>query len=238
MRRPALRTLISGPASLTPSRRLALLLLLLLAGSALADNWTIQTAAFNDYRQAAAQVAELRSLGFDSYAEFSMNRGQQYTRVRIGCFTSRAAAESFSRELTGKVTAEAVPQPLSDGAPTRACVEWDTGFLKPDDWRAVRLEQDAVFRVELDGQVGYVRHDGTAWSFGHQLPQPPAAMATGEQRFRERPVASTVLVRARLAQGGDTNVCVGKLLWQRGLTAVVERPNAVIACTVHEGDRH
>lgn len=196
--------------------------------------WTVQTAAFQDYRQARSQIAQLVELGFDAYSEFVMHEGQQFTRVRIGCFGDRAAAEALALGLKGNVTAEAAAQPLDDGSADRACVNWDPGFLKPPEWRIERQGEDMVFRVELGGQVGYLRHDGRGWEFGHTLPPQRATPPAGEPRFSELQLAGLTLVQAHLQGGHRVNACLGKLLWQRGLTAVVESSDSVIACEVDE----
>ena len=219
--------------------RALLVALFLFAGMAVgqgtrAGYWTVQTAAFQDYRQASSQIDELIDLGFDAYGEFVMDDGRQFTRVRIGCFTSRRAAEAMALRLVGNVTAEAAAQPLSEEASPRACVDWDAGFVKPQEWRVERSENDVVFRVELGGQVGYLRHDGNDWQFGHTLPPTQSAAPAGEPRFAEVQVGALSLVQARLSDGTGVNVCTGVLIWQRDSTAVVERSDSVIACVVDE----
>ncbi|MEX2542627.1 MAG: hypothetical protein WD314_12500, partial [Trueperaceae bacterium] len=173
-------------------------------------------------------------LGFDAYPEFAMHEGEQYARVRIGCFTTRDAAVSFARDLRGRVTADAVAQPLGSRSAPRACLEWDPGFVKPAQWHTVRRGSDIVFRVERGGQVGYVQHDGERWLFDHSLAAEPAPAAAGGARFRQVDVAGVALVQVGLADGTALNVCGGRLLWQHGLVAVVERASTVIACVVNE----
>jgi hypothetical protein len=216
------------------TRRMAAILLGLALGVAWGQSWTIQTAAFQDYRQARAQVDELNDLGFDAYSEFVMQDGRQFARVRLGCFTTREAAVSFAADLRDRLTGEAVAQPLTPGATPRACVRWDPGFVKPAVWRVVRQGSDIVFRVELGGHVGYLRHDGTSWSFGHSLPAGPSSAAGEAARFRAARTAGADLVQARLADGSWAHACSGRLLWQLGGAAVVERPDSVIACVVDE----
>ncbi|MEX2535779.1 MAG: SPOR domain-containing protein [Trueperaceae bacterium] len=214
---------------------ISLFLVLLLFGSlAVGQGWTVQTAAFQDFRQASGQVGELRELGFDAYTEFVMEEGQQFSRVRIGCFSSRQAAAAYARVLRGNVTAEAVAQPLSQGADTQACVTTVTGFVKPRLWSVQRTGTDIVFRVELGGQVGFLRHQGVAWQFTHSLPAQREATPAGQARFREVEMGGLTLIQARLSDGSPVNACHGRLLWQRGLTSVVERTNTVVACLVEE----
>jgi hypothetical protein len=219
------------------TRTMAAILLGLVLSVAWGQNWTVQTAAFQDYRQASAQVAELSDLGFDAYSEFVMQDGRQYARVRVGCFGSRDAAVSFAADMHGRLTGEAVAQPLTPGASPRACSHWEPGFIKPARWDVVRQGSDIVFRVELAGHVGYLRHDGATWSFGHSLPAGPSTAPGGAARFRAARTAGAELVQARLADGSWVHACGGRLLWQRGRVAVVERSDSVIACVVDETGR-
>ena len=214
-----------------------LLCLILLSGAAAigqGERWTVQTAAFQDYRQATSQIDQLEALGFDAYTEFAMSGGQQYTRVRIGCFHGRAAAAEFAGRLAGAITAEAVPQPLGETATPAACVEWDVGFIKPEAWTIVRRQPDILFRVEVGGQVGYLRHAGEEWQFSHTAPAPATPEPASSATFREVRVGGVTLVQARLGDGNRVNACSGDLLWQHGYTAVVEGPDSVLACVVDD----
>lgn len=213
-----------------------LLLFGFLSHVAAQELWTVQTAAFGDFRQASSQVAQLVELGFDAYPEFAMNDGRQFTRVRVGCFADRAAADAFARELNGRITAEAAPQPLSDGAGVRACVEWQVGFVKPQAWGLERLGADVVYRVELGGQAGYLRHDGSGWEFGHER-QDEIDERTGAPRWRQVRIGGVEFVQLTLGSGEAVNACAGELVWQAGNVAVVERSDSVIACVVEEATR-
>ena len=66
------------------------------AGAQSAQTWAVQVVALRDFREAQAAVTELRVLEFDAYTEFVMQDGQQYVRVRVGCFTTREAAEAVA----------------------------------------------------------------------------------------------------------------------------------------------
>lgn len=213
-------------------KTVATAILLLLLGFGAAENWTVQTAAFQDYRQASEQVAELQSLGFDAYSEFAMQGGRQYARVRIGCFATRDAAVSFAGDIRGRITADAVAQPISALAAGRTCVRFDPGFVKPDRWELLRQGRDLLFRVELGGQVGFLQHDGGGWRFLHERPSPPAAGALTQQRFRQVRIGGLNLAQVQLADGSRLNACGGLLLWQYDWTVVVERASRVIACVV------
>lgn len=216
------------------TRASLILLFLLSVGCVFANGWTVQTAAFQDYRQATSQAAELLALGFDAYLEFVMQDGKQYTRVRIGCYRERASAEAVAKELAGRITVEAAAQPLTENARTRACVTWDTGFLKPQRWELTRRGADVVFRVEVGGHVGYLSHDGQAWRLDHRMPPRLTVTAPTGLEFREEQLGGLTLVQAILGDGSALNVCSGRLLWHSGNSAVVERTNSVIACLVEE----
>jgi hypothetical protein len=221
----ALAALLWSAGILTPSVR---------AQPAQSASWTVQTAAFIDYRQASMQVGELLAMGLDAYVEFAMSDGTQYARVRIGCFAGRDAAETFARDIRGRLTAEAVAQPLNQGAAVAACVSWDPGFIKPPVWRVERVGADIVFAVEVGGLTGYLQHAGGRWRFSHSVPTPPTVTHTVSPRFREVHSGGLSLVQTTLDGGTTVTACAGDLLWQRDRVAVVERASRVIACVVDE----
>ena len=207
--------------------------LLLTAGFAAAQElWTVQTVAFPDYRQAQEAEAELAELGFDVYTEFTMNDGQQYTRVRIGCFESRHAAELTATLLAGRMTREAVVQPLTPGAAVSFCLRADVGFIKPGDWTIQNQDSlQIVFRVSLAGHTGYVRMRDAEWLLLTEIEPATVAPSGPTYRFEQLTVAGVQMVRASIG-GHNLNVCPGTLLWQSGRTAVVERADSVVACVV------
>lgn len=213
---------------------LPVLLFLLLSGVAAAspDRWTVQTVAFPDYRQAQDAVSELQQRGFDAYTEFTMFEDTQYARVRIGCFTSEAAAAGMAELLLRGAAEEAVVQPLSPGAAAGFCLHDDVGFIKPAEWRI--QQQDArqiIFRVQLAGAVGYVRMFDAEWRLLTELePTAPAGGGVPLQ-FRQESFADQPVVSAPVG-GQNRIVCGGELLWQSGRTAVVERSSVISACSV------
>lgn len=221
MRRAALRVLV--------------LLAPLLAGAALATPWTVQTAAFRDDRQAREVVAQLRDLGFDAYREFAMDDGQQFSRVRLGCFASREAADALARGLAGGVTAEAVPVPLSAGAPVRGCVRLEVGFLEPGSWELVERTPGALtFRVVVGGREGWVRLEGDRWLVLQEFAPAPAgasASAGAGRSFGQLSPAGRPLV-ALLEADGPLALCAGRLLGQTDRAAVVQDGDAVVACSL------
>jgi hypothetical protein len=180
------------------------------------------------------QVGELRAMGLDAYVEFVTSDGTQYARVRIGCYAGRDAAETLARDIRGRLTAEAVAQPLNQGARVSACVSWEPGFIKPSVWRVEREGADIVFAVEVGGLTGYLQHAGGRWRFSHTIPTPPTVSDTGSRRFREVHSGGLSLVQTTLDDGTTITACAGDLLWQQDRVAVVERASRVIACVVDE----
>jgi len=196
------------------------------------ETWTVQTVAFRDYRSALAIIESLETLGLDAYTEFAMYKNLQYTRVRIGCFTSKEAATRFARSLAGRITAEAVPLPMTPGARIHGCVDMDIGFLKPSFWRIAAVDPAAItFEVKVAGQQAFVRHDGRSWRV-LQRPEAPEPQPQLIQRdFRQRFANGVAMVGTTVANQ-QLLVCGGKLLWQANGVAVVEQADAIVACRV------
>mgnify|MGYP001285155022 FL=1 len=219
------------------SRQLRVALLLLvatLAGTASAA-WTVQVAAYQDYRQAQGQVRSLQELGFDAYTEFVTRGGTQFARVRVGCFDSEDSAAAFAADMQGNVTAEAVPQELTPGSGGIACVTWDPGFLKAASYTLVRTGMDVVYELELMGHRGYLQHDGRGWNFGPELPEAPGVTPRG--RFESFNLGARSFVRESPPGQQPVVACSGTLVWQAHGVAVVERNQRVIACVVNRMDR-
>lgn len=211
-----------------------LLLGLLTVSTALALGYTVQTVAFPDHREANDTVAELRQLGFDAYSEFTMHEGRQYSRVRIGCFTDRNAADLLARSLRGVITRQAVVQPINADAPVTFCSRNEVGFVKPVSW-AVHWQADEqiMFRVELDGHTGYVHLIDGHWRLLHEPLAAPASSLPRNGPHQQVERHGVPLVVRNIA-GAELVICSGRLLWQDARTAIVERVNTVIACTAEE----
>lgn len=212
--------------------RAVLLVLLLLATHAVAQPqlWTVQTVAYPDYRQAQVTLGELEDLGFDAYTEFTMGPdNRQWVRVRVGCFTTRDGAESFEALLVGHVTAEAVVQPFTEGSTPRFCVHDDIGFVKPSSW-SVQSQSAAeiIFRVSLGGHTGYLRNAAGGWRM-LATPEGSGAAAETGLRFDQVTMSGQQVVRVHLPSGPRA-VCRGRIIWQDGNSAVVERQDVVTAC--------
>ena len=210
----------------------SVLLLLAVAAAAAQDRWTIQTVAFPDFRLAQAESDRLASLGLDVYTEFTMHEGNQYTRIRVGCYESRPAAELMAGVIAGSFTNEAIVQPISEDSSPEFCLRDDIGFIKPIDWSVQSQDtQQIVFRVQLGGQTGFVRMRGGEWRLLTEIEPATAVTSATVLDFEQVAAAGEQLVRARIA-GNHRLICLGRLLWQAGRTAVVERGNAVSACVV------
>jgi hypothetical protein len=201
-----------------------------LFGTGAAQPWTIQTVAFRDFRDAEKVAASLRKLGFDAYTEFAMFKGKQFTRVRVGCFTSKSAAENMANSLRGDITREAVPLPLTPGADVQGCIDLEIGFLKPTVWHLASITDEAViFYIEVGGKEAYVRHDGARWEVLQTSPEAgPRALPSGVS-FRQIYLNDVALVQLSGTRH-KINLCEGNLLWQAPSVVIVEQPQAVVAC--------
>lgn len=212
--------------------RLLILALLLSVAAAQDGRWTIQTVAFPDYRLAEAEVERLAAMGFDVYTEFTMFEGRQYTRIRIGCFTTRPAAELMAQVLAGRITDEAVVQPFTESSAPSFCLRDDIGFIKPADWSIQTQDsQQIVFRVQFSGHTGFVRMRGAEWRLLTAIEPATSSPAVITLPFEQVTAAGQPVVRTTIA-GQPRLICPGRLLWQGGSTAVVERNNTVAGCMV------
>jgi hypothetical protein len=208
--------------------------LTLLAGlfyaSADSKLWTVQTVALRDLVEAASVVESLGQLGYPAYTEFAMHDGLQYARVRIGCFTTRDGAERMAIHLRGAVTAVAVAQPFSDGAPLLHCNEIEVGFFKSDDWIISHRQDDAiVFEVAVFSHRAFVANLGGAWQLTQAPANPNSSSVETMGPFLQRDVGGKPLV---LIEQGNINlaVCPGLLIWQSADVAIVDDRDAILSC--------
>lgn len=212
-----------------------LLLVALLGGWAAAQEggpraWAVQTVALRDYREAQAAAAELRLRDFDAYTEFAMQDGMQFVRVRVGCFTSREAAEAMADALRGRITREAAVVEYTDGGPARSCATSTVGFVKPSEWEPVR-EPGAVpaFNVKVSGLGARVMHDGSRWRLEQGYGPIPPVGELPSAEFTEA-VRGGVRFVAEVVDGHTHIVCPGRLLAQIGEVAIVEQGDLLVAC--------
>jgi hypothetical protein len=220
-----------------------LALALLLAGTALAQNWTVQTVAFRNYQEAQGVVEELRSLGFAAYSQFAMSDGKQYTRVRVGCYTDKAGAEALATELKGRLTKEAVALPADAIPATIPCVRYDLGFRLPKAWGVVRQDASLVlFWVKVAGRKGYVAFDG-AWHVlqdtGELASLEPlweaSAPAVTPTTFRTVERRGYSFIEAISAIGQPDLIASGKLLWHSPYAAVAQDGDKLVALSLVGG---
>ncbi len=207
----------------------------LLAAAAAQDLWAVQVVALRDYREAQAATTELARLGFPAYSEFAMNRGQQFVRVRVGCFTTREAADAMATAMRGRVTADAQPVELSPTASAADCAEEAVGFLNGYDWELQDAGGPVSFGVSVAGVAASVVHDGERWRMVQDDGQaPPLSPAAGSGAVRETSMGGVPF--AVLERSGTPLVlCPGRLLAQVGAVAIVERGDAVLACRLRAG---
>jgi hypothetical protein len=203
-----------------------------LLSPAQAQRWTIQTAAFRDYRDAIAAVDQLRTQGFDAYSEFAMgNDGQQYARVRIGCFDSRETAELTVQRLIGSYTKEAASVELTPGAPVQSCLMRSVGFIVPTTWYIyITTPEYAVFMFDFQGKQAFIKFDGTTWQMGQNVSEIGVA-ASGSSAtsgyFSE--VAASPYPQIIYNAGIPIFITYGRLLWQRYDIAVIAEGNTIVA---------
>jgi hypothetical protein len=198
-----------------------------------AQQWTIQTVAFRDYRDAQAATEQLQALGFEAYSEFTNGSdGLQYARVRVGCFDSKETAELTVQRLVGSYTREAVAVPLSSGAPVPYCIRREVGFLTPTTWYTYfTTANEAAFMVDLQGKQAFLKHDGSSWHMGQSLAEisvtaVPASVGTSGY-FSE--VAASPYPQILYRSDLILLISQGKLLWQKGTVAVVQENDTVVA---------
>ncbi|HET8986133.1 MAG TPA: SPOR domain-containing protein [Trueperaceae bacterium] len=218
-----------------PSRALWCVLAAVIGGLASAQpapGWSVQVVALRDFREAQAAVTELSVLEFDAYTEFSMADGQQYVRVRTGCFTTRDAAEALANVMRGRVTAEAEAVELTPGAPVRGCVDEEVGFLNSYDWELMsRSTGVPSFRVAIASVVARVVHDGRRWIVlqGDGEPQAESARDGATARIVQRRVGGTPFA-ALDSLPGPVLLCPGTLVATVADVAIVERTDVIVAC--------
>jgi hypothetical protein len=200
--------------------------------------WTIQTVAFRDYRDAQAAVQQLQTLGFEAYTEFSNGTdGLQYARVRVGCFDSKETADLTVQRLVNSYTKEAVAVQLSAGAAVPYCVRREIGFITPTTWYTYFTSaNEATFMVDFQGQQAFLKQDGSSWHLGQTLGEigitavPASVMTTGY--FSE--VAASPYPQILYRSEVTLLISQGKLLWQKANVAVVKENDSVVAYYVEK----
>jgi hypothetical protein len=205
---------------------------LLLSSAVFAQQWTIQTVAFRDYRDAQAATEQLQALGFEAYSEFTNGSdGLQYARVRVGCFDTKETAELTVQRLVGSYTKEAVAVPLSAGAPVPYCIRREVGFIAPSTWYIYfTTPSEAAFMVDLAGKQAFLKHDGSRWQMGQTLGEigvttVPTSVGTSGL-FSE--VAASPYPQILYRNDLVLLISQGKLLWQKGHVAVVQENDMVV----------
>ncbi|MBA2666172.1 MAG: SPOR domain-containing protein [Trueperaceae bacterium] len=209
---------------------LTLVVLTSLAGAQPHDDvWAVQIVALRDFGEAQHEARELGEMGFEAYTEFAMHEGNQWVRVRVGCWVGRDAAEGIAEILRALVTIEAAAVPATPDAPV-GCIDVDIGFLKPAHFLPIHLSGELpTFRVEISNHVAHVRHDGEGWRVLQGEEPAPAPAPEGSASFRAGELRGYA-VALLLEEGRSRVFCPGRLVAQVGGVALVEWANAIVAC--------
>lgn len=196
----------------------------------LEERWAVQVVALRDYREAQEQAESLRTLGFEAYTEFAMLDGQQWVRVRLGCFGSREAAEAMADALRARITAEARAVEFSQGTRVQACTEEVIGFLNAYDWRLLDETGPVTFAVKVAGVPAIVAHDGARWRVVQEDDNLQLQVsAVPRARFENRRVGGVTFV-GHDGLTGPALVCPGELVASVADVAIVERGDILVAC--------
>lgn len=213
----------------------AMVLVVWLAGAASAAGWTIQIVALRDLRDAVATAEDLETFGLDAYTEFAMWEGEQFVRVRFGCFQTREDALALARHIDDRLVEDAVPVERTPGAPAHGCVEERTGFIKPAEWRQI-AEGAPAFEVTMMGTTAVIRHTGRRWRINQQEEEPlPSFVASASRRFRQGHLVDVPVVEALIGNRAWV-VCPGRLLAEAGDVAIVDRGDTIVSCQLHPPD--
>ena len=196
----------------------------------LEDRWAVQVVALRDFREAQEQAAALRTLGFNAYTEFAMLNGQQWVRVRVGCFGSREAAEAMAAALRTRITAEAQAVEFSPVTHAQGCTEEDIGFLNAYGWQLMSDTGPVTFAVNVAGVPAVVAHDGSHWRIVQDDDQLRLQVsATPPASFESRRIGGVAFVRLE-GLLGPVVVCPGELVASVADVAIVERGDLLVAC--------
>jgi len=201
-----------------------LLCFVFLLSPVLAQSWTVQVAAFADYREAVTLVDQFKAQGFDSYSEFFMQGGKQLVRVRVGCFESQDDALALAKLLPER---EKLAVPLTQSATPLACVNRTIGFKTPANWGRYQETPNHIdFWASLSSVTAFIRFDGSDWSVIQASQyQPEPVTSTGIGYFREE--ASTI--RLYYPNLPVLVVTSGTLIWQSALSAVILENDQLVA---------
>ena len=204
----------------------ALWLTLLLLGTASAQPWTVQVAAYTNERQAQQEAQRLEPYQLGHYLE----RSGENIRVRVGCFGDVEAAGLIAEELE-QLGFDTGLSPLTPGLSPRRCVTRSVGFVTPERWSLHRRHAEgASFWVELGGRTGFISYDQNGWRLTERdenTTNSTIRNATTQGAFSERDgvVFYTSGLTLRVAQG--------QLLWQTNDRALILEGNKVSAYVVH-----
>ena len=185
--------------------------------------WSLQTIALRDASAAGDEVARLRALTLPAYATEVRRGGIDLTRVRLGCFTSRAAAERWGGALA-RIAPDALPVQLPAPPSGVPCARVDVGFRKPTAFTLISQPEAApLFEVVVAGEVAWIQFAAGRWQLH---PERPNDLPAAEAPFRQGVLAGDPFVLDTLGRP----LCPGRLLRGAGAHAIVDAGDAVIAC--------
>lgn len=155
-----------------------------------AGDYSVTAGSFGNRANADALVARLQSSGLRAYTEPAQVNGQPATRVKVGPFADRAAAEA-ARVRTAAISGSAAVT-TGDATPAPAAVP--RGGLAPAATSQVTPPRASGFAVQL----------GAFQSQGEAQALVARARAAGFAAFEQRaPTANGVLWRVRLGPAAD-----------------------------------
>jgi hypothetical protein len=203
---------------------------------ALAEAWTVQLAAFRDYREVQSLIQVLKSQQITAYSEFFMDGSLQYARVRVGCFGDRLSAESQQQELVRLGYSQAIVMPFGS-ATTAVCIQREVGFVLPKQWSTYQSTSDhIVFWVSLNNHTSFIEYDGLRWRISQNGSD--LNLSAGSEAVPPWLVfyedGATGVVFANGPQG-KVSIASGHLLWQKGYAAVILEGDMLVAYQLKQG---
>ena len=165
-----------------------------------AGDFSVTAGSFGNRANADALVARLKSSGLPAYTESAVANGQAATRVKVGPFATRAAAEA-ARVRTAAISGSAAvttgdAAPRSDAAPTSTAAA-----PRPVSPSPAATPTPAS---PAPGGSGFAVQLGAFASQGDAQALVARARAAGFASFEQRvPTANGVLWRVRLGPAAD-----------------------------------
>lgn len=203
---------------------LFILSLCLLSQQSKAQQWTIQTAAYQNTEEANKKLADLNQKQLDAYLEQALVNNKTITRVRLGCFDSKETAQQFV-SLMGLVGSSPVLRTNSSGQ--QLCRTRLVGAQLPSAWGTYQMNSqryDAWF--QMANQTAYLSFEDQQWSLsseGRVLEDNGESIET--KLFYQN--AETIMFQY---PGFKPSVLsMGKLIWQHETSVILIENNSIVA---------